>query len=74
VLHAEAEAETREPRLYRLQQADYALTTHHKEVADTLSALQKVSSEKAAKPLCDVLAQQADALLTAYAQAITHVT
>ena len=73
-LHAAAEAETQQPRRYKLQRADYALATHNKEVAEKLSALEKVSSEKAAKPLCDVLAQEAASLLTAYAQAIRHVT
>jgi hypothetical protein len=73
-LHAAAETETRQPRLYVLQRADRALATHHKEVAGTLSALEKVGSEKAAKPLCDDLEQQAPALLAAYAQAIRHVT
>lgn len=73
-LHAAAEAETRQPRRYKLQQADYALATHNREVAEKLSALQKVTSERAARPLCDDLAQQAAALLTAYAQAISHVT
>lgn len=74
VLHAATEAETRYPRRWALERADRALATHQKEVATKLSALQKVSSEKTARPLCDGLAQEAAALLTAYAQAIHLVT
>jgi hypothetical protein len=74
VLHTAAEAETRYPRRWELERADRALATHHKEVAVKLSALQKVGSEKAARPLCDGLAQEAAALLTAYAEAIHLVT
>ena len=73
-LHTAAETESRWPRRYTLKQADRALATYHKEVTEKLSALQKVGSEKAAKPLCDDLARGAAALLTAYAQAIQHVT
>lgn len=73
-LHAAAEKETQYPRKWELERADRALAAHHRKVAATLSALQKVSSEKAARPLCDGLAQEAAALLTVYAQAIHHVT
>ena len=74
-LHAAAQAETRQPSRYELQQADYDLDTHYREVAGKLSALQAAGSEKAAKPLCDDLARRAaPPLLSAYAQAIQYVT
>jgi Effector-associated domain 1 len=68
-LSVAAEEETRQPMRHELQELDRTLEKHKKAVAEKLSALERVRSERGAVQLCSDLDKEATGLIAAGAEA-----
>jgi hypothetical protein len=72
-LSTAAEKEKRQPMRSELQELDHTLQERRKAVAETLSALEQVRSERSATPLCGALDEEATELIAAGAEAVRRL-